>query len=697
MSESLGSLLAKIGLDTSELKRGVAESKGLMGGLQGAAKGVAIGVAGIATAAVAFGAKSAATFASVGGEVMKLQRFTGGTAESMSRLRFAAQESGVDADSLAKSMGLLSKKLEAGKDGLDKYGVATKDSHGKMRPLNDVLLDTAGIFEKMPNGVEKNALAMQLFGKAGMSMVPFLNRGKAGLSDLEKEADKFGLTLTQKNLDAVKRNTMAHREFHAAMQGLQVQIGQYVLPIMTAFTTHLVGILLPTIRVIQPIIRTFSYGISALAASFKDPDITSKGFVGAMERVGMALRHAWDYVMLFVNALRTGFTEDEGTPIEHIALIIREHLLPIIKEVSEFITDHWKPILIGLGIAFAALLSPIGTLIAAVIYAYFHFKVFRDVVNEVAKGVGDTIGALVDWWKGIWPQVSEAVGHVMVVIRDVINAALTVVQFIWHAVGDDIMNYVDRIFHVIGAVIEAVMGIIRGIIQTVLALINGDWGAAWDGIKQILSSAWDGIFAIVAGVIGQLKTIIAAGLSIVHDLFFAGWEAIKDVVMGAIRFVVDQFLGMVGMIIDAAARAFGWVPGIGPKLRDAAKDFDRFRDEVNAALGGIKDKVINVSIRGVERHIDPNIGGSFDEGGEVPGPRGAPKIIIAHGGETVLTPAQMAAMVRGGGGSRPGASSTATHYHKHYAIQSEIHATGSPQELGAAAADELDWLMATRS
>ena len=45
-----------------------------------------------------------------------------------------------------------------------------------------------------------------------------LNKG-GGMSDLAKEAEKYGLVLTDKNMDAVKA-TEAHRQQEAAMQGV---------------------------------------------------------------------------------------------------------------------------------------------------------------------------------------------------------------------------------------------------------------------------------------------------------------------------------------------------------------------------------------------------------------------------------------------------------------------------------------------
>lgn len=296
------------------LKGAGKDAEGFGSKIAGVAKGVALAGAAVGGAAVAFAAKSASTFASVGKEVSKLQRYTGATAEEASRLRFAAKQSGIDVDSMTKSLGLLSKGLVSGKlDGLagsmkasakaaaglekaqlglkdaqqdlndlraiqgskskrtvadgialrkatekvaaaqakanellakgtpivEGLGFATRDAAGKLLPMNKVLLNVAEKFKTMPNGAEKTALAMKIFGKSGADLIPFLNKGAEGLAELAKQSDRFGTTLSGKDLDAVKDATKQQRLFSSAMEGLQIQIGRYVLPIMTKFVTFL--------------------------------------------------------------------------------------------------------------------------------------------------------------------------------------------------------------------------------------------------------------------------------------------------------------------------------------------------------------------------------------------------------------------------------------------------------------------------
>lgn len=63
-----------------------------------------------------------------------------------------------------------------------------------------------------------------------------------------------------------------------------------------------------------------------------------------------------------------------------------------------------------------------------------------------------------------------------------------------------------------------------------------------------------------------------------------------DIYTKVTRIVLDR----ISVLVHAAAEAFGWIPGLGPKLKAAAARFDRFRDRVNTALAGIHDRSITV-------------------------------------------------------------------------------------------------------
>jgi hypothetical protein len=56
------------------------------------------------------------------------------------------------------------------------------------------------------------------------------------------------------------------------------------------------------------------------------------------------------------------------------------------------------------------------------------------------------------------------------------------------------------------------------------------------------------------------------------------------VAVGSLQILTDAVLNTFGTLVDSAALAFGWIPKIGPKLKDAAKAFDSFRQSVHDNL-----------------------------------------------------------------------------------------------------------------
>lgn len=192
------------------------------------------GIVAAGGAAVVYGLKQASdAYVDAGRETLKLQRLTGGTAEDMSRLRYVAQATGVGVDTLSTAVVRLSKSSQgsAGKSALADLGVDLTDAEGNTRPVVDVISDLATKFEALPNGIEKNAAALKLFGRGGADLIPLLNRGGDAIDALAASADQLGFTLDQRDLDNVKAYVKAQREMSASFEALQIQLGKNVFPV----------------------------------------------------------------------------------------------------------------------------------------------------------------------------------------------------------------------------------------------------------------------------------------------------------------------------------------------------------------------------------------------------------------------------------------------------------------------------------
>jgi lambda family phage tail tape measure protein len=185
--------------------------------------------------------------ARVGDEFFKLSQKTGVSVEALTALDYAAKLSDVTTEGLTKALQKLSVAMfdtqvngDEGSAALKALGVSATDAHGQIRPTEAVLLDLAEKFATMPDGADKAALAVKLFGKEGLAIIPFLNQGREGITALLEEAQRLGLVMSE---DAARASEVFNdnlTRLSAIFEGVQRQIGAAVIPILADFTEQVI-------------------------------------------------------------------------------------------------------------------------------------------------------------------------------------------------------------------------------------------------------------------------------------------------------------------------------------------------------------------------------------------------------------------------------------------------------------------------
>ncbi len=185
--------------------------------------------------------------ARVGDEFFKLSQKTGVSAEALTALDYAAKLSDVTTEGLTKALQKLSVAMfdtqvngEEGSAALKALGVSATDAHGQIRPTEAVLLDLAEKFARMPDGADKAALAVKLFGKEGLAIIPFLNQGREGIAALMEEAQRLGLVMSEDVARASEVFNDNLTRLSAIFEGVQRQIGAAVIPILADFTEEVI-------------------------------------------------------------------------------------------------------------------------------------------------------------------------------------------------------------------------------------------------------------------------------------------------------------------------------------------------------------------------------------------------------------------------------------------------------------------------
>lgn len=344
-----------------------------------------------------------------------------------------------------------------------------------------------------------------------------------------------------------------------------------------------------------------------------------------------------------------------GIRIGNALLPYMTKLMTIVGQSVGWFTKH-KAIAKDLGVAVLIL--------AGVLLVYKGYMIATNIVEKVGLGlklaakvanllyVGSIYvvrGAIMAWTAVQWllnaAMLDSPVGLVIAGIALLVAAIVFIAtktnwfQDIWHATWG-LMKTIGAFFMGWGKYLLPILGPI-GLIALGAIELYQHWSDVW-GFMKMIGGWFSGPF-----VRFFTNTIPAA---------FRVFEQQLD------AHLVGPFLDAVSMVLHGAASAFGWVPGLGGKLKTAARDFDTFRDNVNKSLNGIHNysKTVTVTVTGNGASLVANgkVTGHLASGGTV---RQAGRYLIGENGpETLDLPAGASVtpngvapgpLPRGGGGA----------------------------------------------
>lgn len=180
----------------------------------------------------------------VNSQLPKLSQKTGLSVESLSLLKPIAEQAGSSLEGLATGLKKLSTAMVEAAGGskeqieaFSKLGVSVTDAAGQIRPTEDVLLDLADAFAAMPDGAQKSAMAIRLFGKTGTDLIPFLNQGRTGIEQLKQKFRELGLEISGDTAKAAEK-------FNDTMDTVKQALSGVALKLMEAALTS--DFLIPT-------------------------------------------------------------------------------------------------------------------------------------------------------------------------------------------------------------------------------------------------------------------------------------------------------------------------------------------------------------------------------------------------------------------------------------------------------------------
>lgn len=231
----------------NDLKTSMGDAKSAAGDLT--KEVAAIGAAATAAVAGLFSfTKSAAEWAD---GMNTMRDVTGISTSDLQKFTYAAELVDVSVETITGSLTKLTRNMQTaagnGKStaaqAFSELGVAVTDAAGQLRDRQEVFYEVIDALGKIENETQRDAYAMNVFGKTAEQLNPLIKGGAAALKEIGDEAERAGLILSQDTLnglhafndkvDKLKAKGTAIKELAAAemtpaLEGL-VEVGNELL------------------------------------------------------------------------------------------------------------------------------------------------------------------------------------------------------------------------------------------------------------------------------------------------------------------------------------------------------------------------------------------------------------------------------------------------------------------------------------
>lgn len=460
-------------------------------------------------------------------ELSELSDKTGIGVEKLQEMAFAGELLGVSLDTMTGAQAKLVRSMNTGRDGTGaqaeafaKLGLKVTDAGGNLRDTQTVFGETIDALKKISNPAERDALAMELFGKSAMELNPLIKAGSSGLAELATKAHESGAIMSTESVEAAAAFQDQLDILVMGMKGTAGTIATALIPAFSPLATQaqgylsdLVGIVKGSNGDISKIVAGIGTLIGRIAA-----DLAKQA--PAMLQAGLGLLKS------IIDAMLSALPQ------------LLPAVVQIITTLVTFLVQN-LPLLIDAGFQIIrqlvdAILPQLPMLIDAAL----------GIIVELANGLADALPALV-------PTIAQ-------VMVQIVNVLIENLPLLIDASLQLILALTQGLIAAIPILIPAIPKIIEAIIDALI--IAGPQIALAAG--QLIGMLASGLSAAGYLIISAMKDLVKLLfkplpknllLDIGKNLIEGLWLGIKT----AWAVMLEQFAELVEMLPDAVKSVLG--------------------------------------------------------------------------------------------------------------------------------------------
>jgi len=172
----------------------------------------------------------------------------GVSAEAIQELGYAAGLSGSSMEGAVGALKKFSRFAQSAKEGsqenrkaLKELGIDYKKVADGTMSLDEAMMKVSDKFVNMPNGAEKTALAMKVFGRSGADLIPFLNEGSEGIQKMRDEARELGYVIDEETATSLEEFGDDQDKLKHSLTGLKNEIVKALLPTLSKMVKGMIA------------------------------------------------------------------------------------------------------------------------------------------------------------------------------------------------------------------------------------------------------------------------------------------------------------------------------------------------------------------------------------------------------------------------------------------------------------------------
>lgn len=390
-----------------------------------------------------------------------MAKVTGISTQELQKYKLSADLLDVSVETIAKSQTKMKKSMLSAQQGsknvaeaFNTLGVSIVDSNGNLRDQSEVFEESIKALGKMENETERDALAMQIFGKSATELNPLIeDNGET----FQKVADIFA----KNNLDVVDQETIDKaNQFNDALDTIKLtgmatlstvgmQLAGYLAPAMEKIADVLgrvmgwlsqldpavltvIGIIAGVIAVLSPLlimVGKVAMGISSIMTLASTLGVTLGasllptigivvGAIAGVIAIGVLLYKHWDDIKYYAGVLKDWVVEKWTA--------LKDGVVNTVTDLVNKVKYYWEALKLGLTIIITAIKTTISNTWESIKSAVTNVvNTISTTVSNVFNGLKNTVTSIFNGIKStavsVWNGIKDA-------IQNPINTAVTFVK-----------------------------------------------------------------------------------------------------------------------------------------------------------------------------------------------------------------------------------------------------------------------------